>query len=53
MENIFVSGKGIDFRWQNDQIFDMLRRNVARKLSQEEVNAYDGPVHYIAHQEVL
>ena len=37
----------------NDQILDMLRRNVARKLSQEEVNAYDGPVHYIAHHEVL
>lgn len=37
----------------NDQILDMLERNVARKLSDEEVRNYTGPVTYIQHHEVL
>ena len=35
------------------QISDMLERNVARKLSNDEVFNYTGPVHYISHHEVL
>ena len=35
------------------QIVDMIERNVARKLSKEEIDKYDGPVQYISHHEVL
>ena len=35
------------------QILDMLERNVARKLTNEELNDYKGPVQYISHHEVL
>ena len=31
----------------------MIERNVARKLSKEEIDKYDGPVQYISHHEVL
>ncbi|XP_068233584.1 uncharacterized protein [Palaemon carinicauda] len=37
----------------NDQILDMTKRNVIRKLSDEEVKNYVGPVTYIQHHEVL
>ncbi|XP_068224543.1 uncharacterized protein [Palaemon carinicauda] len=37
----------------NDQILDMTKRNVIRKLSDEEVENYVGPVTYIQHHEVL
>lgn len=37
----------------NDQVSNMLERMAARKLTQEECDTYDGPVHYIAHHEVL
>ena len=37
----------------DEQIKDMLARNVARKLSKEELTNYIGPTHYIAHHEVL
>ena len=37
----------------DEQIKDMVTRNVARKLSKEELRNYTGPTHYIAHQEVL
>ena len=40
----------------DEQIKDILARNVARKLSKEEHNKltnYIGPTHYIAHHEVL
>ncbi len=37
----------------NNQILDMVKRNVARKLSDEEVRTYDGPVNYLQHHEVL
>ena len=37
----------------NDQIQDMVERKVAKKLSIEEMNTYDGPVHYIHHHEIL
>ncbi|XP_068245285.1 uncharacterized protein [Palaemon carinicauda] len=37
----------------NDQILDMTKRNVIRKLSDEEVKNYVGPVTYIRHHEVL
>ena len=33
----------------SDQIQDMLQRNVARKLSPEEVKSWSGPVFYICH----
>ena len=35
------------------QIMDMVNRKVARRLSEEEIRRYDGPVHYISHHEVL
>ena len=35
------------------QIQDMIDRDVARKLTQEELQKYKGPVHYISHHEVL
>ena len=35
------------------QIRDMVARDVARKLSEEELNSYKGPIHYISHHEVL
>ena len=31
----------------------MIARGVARKLSQEELQRYKGPIHYISHHEVL
>ena len=31
----------------------MERRNVARKLSQDEIRCYRGPVHYIHHHEII
>ena len=40
-------------RVDHEQIKDMLTRNVARKLSKEELTNYKGPTHYIAHHEVL
>ena len=40
-------------RVYDEQIKDMLTRNVARKLSKEELTNYKGPTHYIAHHEVL
>ena len=35
-----------------DQINDMISRNVARKLSKEELDNYKGPKYYIAHHAV-
>lgn len=35
-----------------EQIEDMKNRNVCRKLTEEEICTYDGPIHYIAHHEV-
>ena len=37
----------------DEQIKDMVARNVARKLSKEELANYTGATHYIAHHEVL
>ncbi|XP_043211133.1 uncharacterized protein LOC122375701 [Amphibalanus amphitrite] len=37
----------------NDQMQDMLRRQVARKLSEKEIASYEGPVHYLHHHEIL
>ena len=31
----------------------MIDRGIARKLSEEEINSYSGPVHYIAHHAVV
>ena len=36
-----------------DQIKDMLDRNVARILSEDEIRDYNGPYHYISHHELL
>ena len=41
--------------WMNtysSQINDMVKRGVARKLSEEEIKTYAGSVHYIAHHAV-
>ena len=35
------------------QMDDMFARGVARKLSDLELNDYNGPIHYITHHEVL
>ena len=37
----------------DEQIKDMVARNVARKLSKKELTNYTGPTHYTAHHEVL
>ncbi|CAB4016087.1 RNA-directed DNA polymerase from transposon BS, partial [Paramuricea clavata] len=36
-----------------EQIQDMVQRGVARKLTQVEIENYDGPVYYLSHHEVL
>ena len=36
-----------------DQFKDMIERGVARKLSNEEMKSYNGPVYYLTHHEVL
>ena len=36
-----------------EQIQDMVQRGVARKLTQAEIENYDGPVYYLSHHEVL
>lgn len=36
-----------------EQISDMVQRGVARKLTQTEIDNYDGPVYYLSHHEVL
>ena len=36
-----------------DQIDDMLERGVARKLNEDELQAYTGPFYYISHHEVI
>lgn len=35
-----------------DQIEDMIIRNVCRKLSEKEMQFYNGPIHYVQHHEV-
>ena len=35
------------------QIEDMIQRGVARKLTEDEINEYNGPVFYILHHEVI
>lgn len=35
------------------QIQDMVSRGVARKLTDEEIKNYQGPVHYLPHHEIL
>lgn len=35
------------------QIEDMVHRGVAKKLTQEELDSYRGPIHYISHHEVM
>ena len=37
----------------DDQIVDMFNRNVARILTQEEIDSYNGPYYYLCHHEVL
>nr|XP_027213054.1 uncharacterized protein LOC113806132 [Penaeus vannamei] len=37
----------------NEQIQDMVKRGVARKMSDEEIILYKGPVFYLPHHEVL
>ena len=36
-----------------EQIQDMVDRGVARKLTREELETYQGSIHYVAHHEVL
>ena len=36
-----------------NQMQDMLSRNVARKLTEDEISTYNGPIHYIAYYAVL
>ena len=35
------------------QIEDVIHRGVAKKLTYEDLESYDGPIHYISHHEVL
>ena len=46
----------LDSNYQNaycQQMEDMEKRGVARKLSSEEIETYCGPVHYVNHHEVI
>ena len=36
-----------------DQIQQMIDRGVARKLTKSELEAYDGPIHYVSQREVV
>ena len=36
----------------SSQVKDMIERNVARKLTPEEISDYNGPWYYISHHEV-
>ncbi|XP_068203603.1 uncharacterized protein [Palaemon carinicauda] len=36
----------------NDQILDMVHRGVARKLIIDEMSSYNGPIHYLPHNEI-
>ena len=36
-----------------DQMTDMIDRRVGRKLTQEEIVNYAGPIHYISHHAVI
>ena len=40
-------------RVYQEQIQDMIDRGVARKLTKSELEAYDGPIHYVSHHEVV
>ena len=45
----------IDSSWRDvysQQIQDMFNRDVARKLSDDEIEFYNGPIHYISHHAV-
>ncbi|XP_068675679.1 uncharacterized protein [Montipora foliosa] len=37
----------------DNQVKDMVKGEVARKLSKDEIDNYKGPVHYISHHEAL
>ena len=37
----------------NRQVEDMLNRSVAKKLSSNDLDSYQGPVHYMSHHDVL
>ena len=53
MERRLLKKGGSYCEQYNDQIQDMLDRNVARRLTEMEIQEYDGAVHYIPHHEVL
>ena len=36
-----------------EQIQQMIDRGVARKLTKSELEAYDGPIHYVSQHEVV
>ena len=40
-------------RVYQEQIQDMIDRGIARKLTKSELEAYDGPIHYVSHHEVI
>ena len=45
---------GLDYAQKyNEQIKDMVDRNAARKLNNNEMQQYQGTVHYISHHEIL
>ena len=52
MENR-IKGDPVWEKTCSDQVLDMVKRKVARKLPDNELNAYKGPVHYICHHAVV
>ena len=45
-----------DYNWRitySKQMDNMVERNVARKLTPQEISNYQGPVHYISHHAVV
>ena len=48
-----LSGNPDYARVYQQQIQDMVDRDVAQKLTREELESYKGPIHYISHHEVV
>ena len=42
-----------DARVYQEQIQQMIDRSVARKLTKSELEACDGPIHYVSQREVV
>ena len=53
LEKRLLKSQKHELKLYSEAVTDMMNRNVVRKLSSKEVEAYDGPVHYVPHHGVL